>query len=382
MRNPEFDDLRPYYDEEIAPAMRRIAESEHFPLLASYVYPDREPEEIKRMICAYTTIDEFQFQVMKAVNEQIIARSVRHFTFDGLDRLDRNQPYFFVSNHRDIMLDATLLQYALYLSGHRTSEISFGSNLMHPPLVVDIGKSNKMYKVIRLQEGNMKDFYNNSLHLSRYIRHTLLEKQESVWIAQGNGRTKNGLDTTEPGIIRMFCMSHPDNLVKAIADLRIVPISISYQWESCDTMKAIELYQVKHKGKYVKQPGEDLRSILTGLMQYKGDVHIHFGNPLTESDLQPFAKLPSSAFTKQVAALMDRQIVSAYRLSCNNYIAHDMLSQTDCHAGHYTPKEKTMFESHYTSFLNESKVSDKQSLGEIFLYIYANPIDAKNRFMS
>ncbi|GHV50692.1 hypothetical protein FACS1894181_11570 [Bacteroidia bacterium] len=374
MRNPKFDDLRPYYDEEIPSAMRRISESEHFPSLAAYVYPGRDIDEVKSMICAYTSIDEFQFQVMKAASEQVIAQSIRRFSFDGFQELDKEQRYLFVSNHRDIMLDATLLQYALYLSGHRTSEISFGSNLMYPQLVVDIGKSNKMYKTIR--GGNMKDFYNNSQHLSNYIRHTLLEKRESVWIAQSNGRTKNGLDTTEPGIIKMFYMSNPGKPAKALGELNIVPISISYQWETCGEMKAFELYCKQRDGQYIKKPDEDLNSILSGITQYKGDVHIHCGTPLAKHDLISLRHLPNNVINKKAASLIDRQVRRNYKLSCNNYIAHDLLSQAQQYTAHYTPEDKQAFLSHYGKAM-AMEVEDKETFSDIFLRIYANPVDSK-----
>jgi hypothetical protein len=372
--NLSFDDLRPYRNDEIPAAMSRIASSEYFETLSAYVYPDRDPESVRAMIRAYTTIDEFQFQVMRSFNEQVIKRSIRRFTFGGLSDLDPDCRYLFLSNHRDIMLDATLLQYALHISGHRTSEISFGSNLMRPELVVDIGKSNKMYKTIR--GGNMRDFYNNSLHLSRYIRHALLEKRESVWIAQGNGRTKNGVDVTEPGIIRMFCMSKPESQLEAIADLNIVPVSISYQWETCDAMKARELCIRKRDGRYEKQPGEDLQSILSGLMQYKGDVHIHCGTPIVDRDLDPFASLSSQAFTRSVASLVDCRIRANYRLSCNNYIARDLLHNTSHYRNHYSDAELQDFLSHYHNAIAKCDC-DKGAFGREFLGIYANAPDSQ-----
>jgi 1-acyl-sn-glycerol-3-phosphate acyltransferase len=370
MRNEKFDDLRPYYDEEIPAAMRRISDSEYFPLLSSFVYPGRDPEEVKAMIRAYTTIDEFQLQVMATMNEQIIARSIRHFSHEGLDRLDVRKRYLFVSNHRDIMLDSSLLQYALYVTGHRTTEITFGSNLMSSPLIIDIGKSNKMFKVIR--GGNMKDFYTNSFHLSEYIHYAIKEKQESVWIAQRNGRTKDGIDATDQGIIKMFYMSASGSPAKALAGLNIVPMAISYQWEPCDQLKALELYKSRSE-KYVKQPGEDLNSILTGVMQPKGDVHIHVGVPLSESDLEPLSGLPNNLFNKQAALLIDKQIVQNYRLSCNNYIAQDIRSQKEEYASCYTQEEKEKFLQHYKHVL-DSEVEDKKALGDIFLGIYANPL--------
>jgi hypothetical protein len=371
IRNPKFDDIRPYYDEEINAAMCRIAGNEYFRMLCDYVYPKRDIEDVKKQICAYTTIDEFQLQVMKTVNEQVIARSITQFTYSGLDKLDRDSRYLFVSNHRDIMLDASLLQYALYREKHRTSEITFGSNLMNPQVVVDIGKSNKMFKVMR--GGNMKDFYNNSLHLSEYIRYTLLEKRESVWIAQRNGRTKNGIDATDCGIIKMFCISAPENPVQSLAILNIVPVSISYEWEPCDVLKAKELYYIKCNGKYEKQPMEDLNSIFTGIFQPKGAVHIHFGNPVTENDLLPLAGLPHNRFNAQAAQLLDKQILANYRLFNTNYIAHDLRSASNQYSKYYTQEEKIRFDKYYQKII-PAEIEDKQLFGDIFLSIYANPV--------
>jgi hypothetical protein len=376
MRTEQFDDLRPYYDEEIPAAMQRIAASPHFPFLSSFAYPGKDTEEVKRMICSYTSISEFQLQVMKAVNEQIIARSITRFTYDGISGLERETPYLFVSNHRDIMLDSSLLQYALYCSGFPTTEITFGSNLMSSQLVIDIGKANKMFKVVRGGSGNVKDFYAHSLHLSEYIRYTLRDKQQSIWIAQRNGRTKDGLDTTDQGIIKLFYMSSPADPVTALLDLHIVPVSISYEWEPCDLLKALELYHLRREGSYTKRSGEDLHSVLTGILQPKGEVHLSFAPPLQASDLEPLAGLPNNKFNKQVASLMDKQIRRLYRLTCNNYIAHDLCNGNSSSSIHYTNVEKEAFLQHYQQQLKSVEVEDPALLGDIFLGIYAHPVDA------
>ena len=373
MENEILDDLRPYYNEEIAPAMHRIADSEYFPGLFSYVFPNREMEEIKNEIRTYTSIAEFQDRVMTVFNEQVISRTVCQFTYDGYEKLDINKRYLFISNHRDIVMDASLSQYILHvIFGHPTSEITFGSNLMSSQLTIDIGKSNKMFKVIR--GGNIKDFYKNSLHLSEYIRHTILEKKESIWIAQRNGRTKDGQDATDQGIIKMFYMSSHDNPIKSLAELNIVPISMSYQWEPCDMLKALELYQSRFE-KYVKKPGEDLNSILTGITQHKGNVHISVGKPLSEEDLAQLNGLPNNKFNMQVAALIDNQIYRHYKLTCNNYIAHDLRSQSKQYASEYTEKEKQQFVQRYNEVM-DFDVENKKTLGDIFLGIYANPVDS------
>lgn len=219
MNNPKFDDIRPYCEEEIPAAMQRIADSTSFPLLASYVYPQENIDKVREQIRAYRTIRDFQLEVMRCVNEQVIARSITEFTYGGIEKLDPQKKYIFVSNHRDIMLDACLLQYVLYKNGHETSEITFGANLMQGQLVTDIGKSNKMFKVER-PGMSPREFYKSSLHLSEYIRYALTEKNESIWIAQRNGRTKDGIDRTDQGIIKMFGMSHQGDKVEALAEDR------------------------------------------------------------------------------------------------------------------------------------------------------------------
>lgn len=375
MINPQFDDLRPYYDEEIAPAMQRIADSEYFPVLSAYVYPNKAVEEVRRMIKSYTTINEFQHQVMKTASEQVIARSISRFSYEGIERLDNDACYLFVSNHRDIVLDSMLLQYVFRCSGRRTTEVTFGSNLMCSPLIVDIGKSNKMFKVIR--GGSVKDFYANSRHLSEYIRYALTEKRESVWIAQRNGRTKDGVDATDQGIVKMFYMSSPGDPVRALAALNIVPVSVSYRWEPCDTLKALELYRLRRTGTYVKKPGEDLNSILTGLWQPKGEVHIAICPPLSEAEFAPLSGLPHSKLNRKVAALIDNRIRSCYRLTPNSYIAHDIRSKTSRYAEQYTQAEKDDFTRHYRKALSDNDVEDKEMFGDIFLGIYANPVDSK-----
>ncbi|MDE5968290.1 MAG: 1-acyl-sn-glycerol-3-phosphate acyltransferase, partial [Muribaculaceae bacterium] len=324
----EYDAMRPYRDDEINAAMHRIAASPHFGLLSSYVFPDNDPAEVAELLKSLHTIDHFQKRIMSAVNEQIIKRSITRFTYSGLDTLDPDQRYLFVSNHRDIMLDSSLLQYALWLSGHETSEITFGANLMTDPTVVDIGKANKMFRVER--GGSLRDFYRSSLKLSSYLRHTLTQRRQSIWIAQRNGRTKDGLDLTEPGLISMFACSRPDaERVSALAELNIVPVAISYEWETCDRLKARELALRADGTPYVKTPDEDLNSILQGIVEPKGRVHIAVGTPLTASELSSITANSRQDFARAVASLIDTQIYALYHLWPTNYAAVDLKENTD-----------------------------------------------------
>ena len=370
--NSKFDDIRPYYEEEIPAAMQRIADCDVFPLLASYVYPSETLEAVRERIRSFKTVREFQHDTMRRVNEQIIARSISEFSVSGLERLSPDNHYLYVSNHRDIMLDASLLQYYFVQHGFETTEITFGANLMTHPVVIDVGKSNKMFKVAR-PGGDIKAFYQNSMHLSEYIRYTIKEKGQSVWIAQRNGRTKNGIDQTDQGIIKMFCMSESKDRIKALDELNIVPIAISYEWESCDILKALELYESQYT-KYTKKPGEDLNSILTGILQPKGRVHIALCQPIRREELSAFEGQTNHDYHVSVARLLDSRINTAYRLFPNNYIAHDMLYGNTRYQSMYSDEEYNRFLQHLKKLDRYEETCDLEVLRDIFLGIYANPV--------
>ena len=372
--NIKFDDIRPYTDAETAEAMKRIAVSEYFPALAQFVFPDKDVREAQKIVSSYTTIYDFQKEAMFAFNQQVIARSIDNFTFSGTELLAPEKGYLFISNHRDIVLDSSLLQYLLHLKGFRTTEITFGSNLMSSQLIIDIGRSNKMFKVMRGE--NPRDFYKTSLHLSEYIRDTIAGRNESIWIAQRSGRTKDGNDATDQGILKMFCMSGGTDAVQALHSLNIVPVAISYQFEPCDFFKTRELYLSRNGAKYIKEKDEDLISVLTGITQFKGKVHINICEPLRLEELQSLAieKSPNEFF-KNAASLIDRRIYSNYKLYDTNYIAHDLRSKTDAYATHYTPESREKFVQRYHQILDKFDDADKEIAGNIFLGIYANSVD-------
>ena len=374
MEITQFDDIRQYNAEEIPAAMKRIANSSSFPLLASYVYPDEPLEEVRERIANYKTVREFQTETMRMVNQRVIEHSISEFSCSGLDKLDPEAHYLFVSNHRDIMLDSSLLQYFFVTQNFDTTEITFGANLMMNELVVDIGKSNKMFKVER-PGNNIKDFYRSSKHLSEYIRYVITQKGQSVWIAQRNGRTKDGNDTTDQGIIKMFCMSCPDDKLKAIDQLHIVPVAVSYEWEPCDVLKTLELYESQFS-KYTKKPGEDLNSILTGIVQEKGRVHFELCEPISYAELAKFENVTNNEYHKLVAQLLDSRIRAAYRLYPNNYIAYDLRYGTTKYKDCYTDEQKKVFMQHLQA-LEKYDTCDIEKLKDIFLGIYSNPVNNK-----
>lgn len=371
-----FDDIRPYYDSEIPAAMQRIADSDVLPKVARFAFPDVDFQLLKEKIRNIRNTNELQIVLMKAAIEQILGKTVTDFTYSGMENLKTDSNYLFVSNHRDIVLDAMLLQYILYTNHHTTCQITFGANLMCHPFVIDVGKANKMFRTER--GGDRMEFYRNLMHMSDYMRHVITEEHESVWIAQRNGRTKNGIDATDPAIIKMFGMSRRDDAIKSLAELNIVPIAVSYEWESCDKLKALELYASRNE-KYEKKPGEDLNSILTGIKQPKGRVHFGVGKPLTEDVLNQLNTGNANEFYRNIAYYLDESIFANYLLTPNNFIAYDLRSETNRFSEYYTENQKDAFIQHM-NWINECKDMDLQILKDIFLGIYANPVNQKAEY--
>lgn len=371
-----FDDIRPYNDSEINAAMNRIAADPLFPLLSSYVFPDRSTEDVMQLIKSISTIHDFQMKVMFAANKRIISNSITELSYSGLENIDPTVSHVFISNHRDIMLDASLLQSIFTDNGLETTEITFGANLMQGQLVIDVGKSNKMFRVER-PGNNIREFFKASEHLSDYIRATITRKHNSIWIAQRNGRTKDGMDRTDQGLINMFRLSAPQDKAKSISELNIIPVAVSYEWEPCDFLKAEELH-LRNQGPYVKKQGEDLGSIISGITERKGRVHIHVCKPISIEELRPYNCLNSSEFNKQIAALLDSRICPGYKLWPNNYIAHDILHATRQFSDHYTDAEESAFLAHFDRL--QQIHPDFGEVRHILLGIYANPVDSMSYF--
>lgn len=355
--------------------MQRIAAAPEFKLVSQYLFPEVDPDNIAARIKGCKDISSFQHQFMWPAVGSVIEKTTSGVTIEGTGKLDASSSYLFVSNHRDIVLDAAFLQFLLTNANLPTTEITFGANLMQGQFVTDIGKANKMFRVERpTTVTSMRDFLCKTKYLSEYIRHTITEKHESVWIAQRNGRSKDGDDQTDRGLINMFCQSGPEDWTEAIAELRLVPIAISYEWEPCDILKAMELHLRESGEPYVKRPGEDMNSILTGIRQQKGRVHLCICDILTEEDYASLGNLSKGDFTKELARIIDKRIISSYRLFENNFIAWDML--TGNASGCYTAEQKEAFCSHLAEL---DKYPDSEALKKIILRIYANPVFNRNK---
>ena len=372
----KFDDIRPYNDSEVHPALERIVANPLFSNVAQYLFPGQDENLFKQLLLSCNTKEDFQVKVMSQIVAKILHSTAKELTFSGLEHFEGGKKHLIVSNHRDIVLDSAIIQLILFKHGVDTTEIAVGDNLITSSFIEDITRSNKMIKVIR--SSNPREVYTTSKVLSEYIRYNVSNQKSSVWIAQRNGRTKDGIDVTEQGLLKMFDMSGSGDFVKDFDELSILPTSISYEFEPCDIQKAVEMY-VSKRQKYVKAEGEDLKSILTGIMQPKGNIHIAFNTPVSLEEIQEASQLDKNEKFKAVCTAMDKRIVAEYKLWGNNYIAYDMINGSNEYAQMYTAEQKAVFEGYMAKQLSAVQLPDvdMDELKEIFLSIYANPVAGK-----
>lgn len=370
-----FQDIRPYYDSEIEAAMERIVADPLFGSIHNYLYSDMNTEQVRELFLSSKSIDQFQTNVMHQAIRRILVASNSSFEIYGLEKLDSKKSYLFISNHRDIMLDSAILQVGSKENGFRTTEITFGSNLMRPDIVVDIGKSNKMFKVVRAS--STREFLIQSRNLSEYIRYAIEDKGESIWIAQRNGRTKDGNDITEQGLIKMFSISgdNQKSIAEKLVELNIVPIVISYQYEPCDALKVQELF-TSSRQKYEKSPNEDINSILTGIQQVKGKIVIKICTPLNGC-LSELNGISNNDAFRHIAEIVDSEIHSNYHLFDTNYIAWDMLHNCEKFLDiEYTKEARNDFSERMYSLIDGLN-GERIELIARFLQIYAYPLKNK-----
>jgi hypothetical protein len=370
----DFDDIRPYYDNEINDAMLRIVGNPYFEYIVNFLYPGVPVEIVKAKFRTFNSVLSFQVNVMNSAIQNIVKNSSSGFTYNGFENLDNSKRYVFLSNHRDILLDSALLQLLLHINDHDTSEITFGDNLMTSQLIIDIGKSNKMFRLVR--GGTPKNIFMNSANTSQYIRYAISGKRQSVWIAQRNGRTKDGNDRTQQAVLKMLGMSGGRDFVQNFSQLSIAPVAISYEYDPGDFLKTKEIY-ISRRQTYVKSTGEDLNSILTGIKQNKGRIHLAVTLPVTEMELREIAEAPKNERIEKLAALIDSRIHSSFRIWNTNYIASDILYGNRFNKI-YSLSEKDAFVAYMNKALSNIE-GDRQELESIFLSIYANPVENFNK---
>ncbi|MFA5547219.1 MAG: 1-acyl-sn-glycerol-3-phosphate acyltransferase [Porticoccaceae bacterium] len=373
----QFDDIRPYHDGEVAAVMARLmADREMADTILSMMYPRAARylgwalrplvrRRLRREFGAIRTVREFQLLIGHQL-EALLARGNTRFTVSGLEQLDPRGAYLFISNHRDIAMDPAFVNLARHQRGMDTVRIAIGDNLLSKPFASDLMRINKSFIVKRSATGR-RDKLAALTTLSRYIRHSILVDRACVWIAQREGRAKNGVDRTETALVKMLALGRDraQPFGEAIAALNLVPVSIAYCFDPCDLDKARELHERETTGSYQKRPHEDLASIYKGIVGDKGAVHVAFGEPLAA----PLAD------DDEVAAWLDRQIVGRYRLQPTNLIAwhrlHGDHPRVAAWAGAIDCDWGAMEAALLARIAGES-----EGVAQIFLAMYANPVQS------
>ena len=303
--------------------------------------------------------------------QKVLDATIDRFSYDGLEKLNKEESYLFIANHRDIVLDSAIMQWCLYMNNHRTSQITFGSNLMSSQFIIDIGKLNKMFTFYR--GGSKIETYRNALLHSAYIKHVLLDVKESVWIAQRDGRTKDGDDKTQASLIKMLTIG-AENPFERIQEFNIVPVTISYEKEPCDLLKANELL-LSQSGDYKKVAGEDFNSIISGITQQKGSVHISFGEPINKALQANGEEQDVNQLADLVCQIIDKQVYENFKLWPNNYVAYDLM-----HAGNQFIDEKygqadcDDFEAYLNKQLSKTSEEHREELRKMLINMYAMPV--------
>jgi len=372
----EFDSIRPYNDEETVAALHRVARHPFYPLIVKYLFPNRTVADCRRELLSITGVDDFQKRVMYNVVKAIIDKTTDGFSYSGIENIrDIDGKFVAITNHRDIVLDPALLEYTLLDSGLKGSQICIGNNLIKTQLIKDLMLSNRSITVVR--NSNPRMLVERSRLLSAYIRNSVTCDGRAVWIAQREGRAKDGNDLTAQGVLKMLNMSGEGNFVENFSELKLVPMTYSYELESCDSRKAREIYIKSVNGFYKKGWMEDTMSILTGIMQKKGKVHLNIGKPVSVEELNAAAAMKGNDRFKELCNILDERIAYGYHLWKTNYMAADIVNGNSHYAskGMYTTEDLVEFTAYISKKINKIEGRYRtDALRDVFLHIYSNPV--------
>lgn len=374
MKTPSiYDDIRPFDPEELPAAFERLLSDAQFQQVLGYLYPGVPLEAVKTKMMACKTNLEFQLAFCYGFLKDLMAKASKGFDMN-VEAVDVTKRYTFVSNHRDIVLDSALLDVLLYDAGFNTTcEIAIGDNLLSLPWVKDLVRLNKSFIVQRSL--SPREFLMASKKMAEYMHYVVGEKNDNIWIAQREGRAKDSNDRTQPSILKMMAMGGEGSPVDRLRQLHIVPLAISYEYDPCDFLKTAEFQLRRDVPGWKKTALDDVNSMRTGIMGYKGEVHYHCA-PCIDGFLDNLSPdIPKTKVFDVIAEHIDKEIFRNYRLYPSNYIALDMLEGNEAHAGRYTAEDKAVFEKYLQGQIARIDIPNKDEafLRERMLTMYANP---------
>ena len=371
----EFDDIRPFYDREFHDKMKVLVKEPKFEHAVRYVLRDVNYEEFCQQLLALDNKRDFQLLIMRAFLEGLTQQTTRGLTGSNFEQLEKTRSYTFMSNHRDIVLDASFLNLLLIRQGLQTSEVAIGNNLLIFDWISDLVRLNKSFIVKR--NLGVRQTFDAARQLSGYIHFAITQKHESVWIAQREGRAKDSDDRTQESLIKMLGIAGEGDLIGNLKEINLVPVSISYEYDPCDYLKAYEFLLKRDNPEFKKSQQDDLHSMEMGLLGYKGHVHFQI-SPCINDDLDKLSSIEEkSEIISHIPKMIDKAIHSNYRLYPGNYVAYDILHGTNRFTDHYTAEEKQTFTNYLDSQLAklpEVGNKDHEFLQERILTMYSNPL--------
>jgi glycerol-3-phosphate O-acyltransferase len=373
-----FDSIRPYYDAEVNEAIHSAVNHPMMKSIMNFTFPELDDEIWKEQLKRTHSIRDFQCNFIYKALKKVLEKSSDGLSTSGFDTLEKNTSYLFISNHRDIILDTSLLNACLFEHGLVMTASAIGDNLVKRDFMNTLAKLNRNFLV---QRGlSPRELLQSSKLMAEYVGQLLLRENRSVWIAQREGRTKDGNDATHSGVLKMLAMgSDESNLMDYFKKIKIVPVSISYEYDPTDALKMPQLIAEANDEIYIKEKNEDFVTLLSGIIGQKKRIHIHVGDIL-DKELDKIAKDFDNT-NKQVQALVqtiDDSILQSYKLWPTNYIAYDLLNKSTTYSHFYTENEKSLFERRL-----EMKIDQNNPLMvESFLAMYANPVVNKSKYLN
>lgn len=367
----DYSDIRAYYDEDVPAALEELVQEPIFIRLINAAFPGAKFEDLLKLA---KTAKDVQIQFVLPYIDRMLEESANELSFSGLENLTKGQPRFIISNHRDIILDSVLLNYILLKNGFNSTEIAIGDNLLIFPWIKTLVRLNKSFIVKRNLP--IKQMMVESQRLSNYIRHTLLEKGNSVWIAQREGRAKDSDDRTSGALLKMLTMGGKHPFSECLATMNITPLSIAYEYDPCDYLKAREFLLKKNDPNFKKSPDDDLLNMRTGMEGYKGRIHFHIAAPLSAEIVKLESMKTKNEQVTAAAELIDQQIHLNYKFFPCNFIAHEMLHPESDFSEFYNKEDKQVFQDYLQKQINRipEKDMDEEFLRTSILTMYANPL--------
>ena len=376
--NIDFEDIRPFNDNEYHEKMASLIEEPSFKKVIATVMPEVDYDTFCKQLLSINTINDFQKYIIIPFLDKLLKQTSDGLNIEGIECIDRDKNYVFMSNHRDIVIDATFLCRSLFMHDLDTCEIAIGSNLLIYQWITDLVRINKSFIVKR--GVGVRQALEAAQQLSGYIHHAITEKHASVWIAQREGRAKDSNDRTQEALIKMLTLGCKGHILDNISRLNIAPLAISYEYDPCDSLKALEFLNKSKDPEFKKSPKDDLINMQSGIMGYKGRIYYHF-TPCINQELEQIDRDADKAtILSTVCSTIDRHIHSGYHIFPCNYIAYDKLYKCDEFASKYSAEEKARFEEYLHKQivkLGEFSAEDYQFMLDKMLLMYSNPLKNK-----